>query len=567
MATMSNISNMQSPYGLADLQTRGGCFQCYESRIPSHRRTPGQLVDSSRNTYGVTALCVSYDKPRLWSVNLDHHHYRRGTSWKTQSGYRKINGLRGLRSSPSSGRVWPHKALNGEKTSRLTAEGTVKEQQEDGKSENNAENGEEGAGTSNGLSALDAYFNKLKGSAGDPANAAATPSVSVLFPLQTQKQYNAVTSNSGYNSSSAATDGAREELEGLKSLDAYFEKLNPKKKPEPERVQEEVKLVEKTPAELTDEELFMKSLIEAKEDYERYRSSRKDQGSSTESPGDLKFQVTTNSEMNFPDWELEEEQTGNSNLINVLVAINIGVYLFGLASPHEAMGITDSSLPIVYGAKVNELIMAGQWWRFITPMFLHASLLHIGLGSWALLSFGPAVESAYGTLGFSMIYFLGGLFGDLTSFFHTTEWTVGGTGPIYALVGTWVVYLLKNRAIIGKDIADDMIRKVVILSAVNVALCNSLPIDDWTHLGALLIGTVFGILAGPTMQLNVALKESSPDKEDEEAKAYLWFNDGASPVRLSLVFALCIGIFFILYQLSISGSNDFNLLEDMDDFS
>lgn len=52
-------------------------------------------------------------------------------------------------------------------------------------------------------------------------------------------------------------------------------------------------------------------------------------------------------------------------------------------------------------------------------------------------------------------------------------------GPIYALVGTWVVYLLKNREIIGKDIADDMIRKVVILSAVNVALCNSLPIDDW----------------------------------------------------------------------------------------
>lgn len=57
----------------------------------------------------------------------------------------------------------------------------------------------------------------------------------------------------------------------------------------------------------------------------------------------------------------------------------------------------------------------------------HASLLHVGLGSWALLSFGPAVESAYGTLGFSMIYFLGGLLGNLTSFFHTTEWTVGGT--------------------------------------------------------------------------------------------------------------------------------------------
>lgn len=69
------------------------------------------------------------------------------------------------------------------------------------------------------------------------------------------------------------------------------------------------------------------------------------------------------------------------------------------------------------------------------------------------------------------------------------------------------------------------------------------------------------------MQLNVTVKDASQDKDNDEGEAYLWFNDGASPVRLALVFSLCLGIFFILYQLSISGSNDLYLLQDMDEFS
>jgi membrane associated rhomboid family serine protease len=87
----------------------------------------------------------------------------------------------------------------------------------------------------------------------------------------------------------------------------------------------------------------------------------------------------------------------------------------------------DASLPYLYGAKVNELIVDGEWWRLVTPMFLHSSLVHIGLSTWALLSFGPGVESAYGSVGFGMIYLIGGLFGNLMSFFHTPQGTVGGT--------------------------------------------------------------------------------------------------------------------------------------------
>ncbi|BFI25804.1 hypothetical protein MPTK2_1g24540 [Marchantia polymorpha subsp. ruderalis] len=426
---------------------------------------------------------------------------------------------------------------------------------------------EQGLAIKNGLSALDAYFNKLKGSStggielsNSPVSTSSSVSaVSVLAPPEVAQRV----------SDGGATSNGKD-AQGLKALDAYFEKLNPKK-PDPviDEVKTELEKPEK-PEDLTEEELFLKTLLEAKEEYDKYKASAR--SSDVKFKGDLKVEATTRvdedgNELDLSDWELDEEQVTSSDLINVLVAINIAVYLFGLASPHEAFGITDSSLPFVYGAKVNDLIVAGQWWRLITPMFLHASLLHVGLGSWALLSFGPAVESAYGTLGFAMIYFLGGIFGDLMSFYHTTEWTVGGTGPIYALVGTWLVYLLKNRETIGKEIADDMIRKVIILSALNVALWNSLPVDDWTHLGAILVGILFGLLASPTMQLNLSLKELDPDSKEEMGEAFLWFNDGLSPARLTLVFVMFLGIFYCLYQVGITGSPDFYLLQDRDIFS
>jgi hypothetical protein len=52
-------------------------------------------------------------------------------------------------------------------------------------------------------------------------------------------------------------------------------------------------------------------------------------------------------------------------------------------------------------------------------------------------------------------------------------------GPIYGLVGAWLIFLIKNRDIIGKEKADNMTRQAIFLSALNVALGNPLPIDDW----------------------------------------------------------------------------------------
>lgn len=55
---------------------------------------------------------------------------------------------------------------------------------------------------------------------------------------------------------------------------------------------------------------------------------------------------------------------------SILASINIGVFLFEIASPIRNSDFEKLSLPLVYGAKINQLILSGEWWRLVTPMFL-----------------------------------------------------------------------------------------------------------------------------------------------------------------------------------------------------
>lgn len=55
---------------------------------------------------------------------------------------------------------------------------------------------------------------------------------------------------------------------------------------------------------------------------------------------------------------------------NTLAATSVAVYLFELASPQLVTGNFATSLPNLFGAKVNELIAQGEWWRLFTPSLL-----------------------------------------------------------------------------------------------------------------------------------------------------------------------------------------------------
>uniref|UniRef100_A0A1J3II79 Rhomboid protease GluP n=2 Tax=Noccaea caerulescens TaxID=107243 RepID=A0A1J3II79_NOCCA len=254
----------------------------------------------------------------------------------------------------------------------------------------------------------------------------------------------------------------------------------------------------------------------------------------------------------------QSEDTLSFYAVSILASINVGVCLFEAASPvrNNDMGLL--SLPLLYGAKINDLIVAGEWWRLVTPMFLHSGIPHVALSSWALLTFGPKVCRDYGLFTFCLIYILGGVSGNFMSFLHTPDPTVGGTGPAFAFIGAWLVDQSQNKEMIKRDEYDDLFQKAIIMSGLGLILSHFGPIDDWTNIGALVTGIVYGFFTCPVFQLGRGSERQEgivtvgPEKPNS-----------ADPCKSFLVFLVFVALLVTSVILLGDGPLDFPTYDDV----
>ncbi|HET9319780.1 MAG TPA: rhomboid family intramembrane serine protease [Bryobacteraceae bacterium] len=90
------------------------------------------------------------------------------------------------------------------------------------------------------------------------------------------------------------------------------------------------------------------------------------------------------------------------------------------------------------------------WWTAITSMFLHGGWLHIIGNMWFLWIFGDNVEDRFGSLGFTALYFLGGIAAAGLEVFtdpHSTVPSLGASGAIAAVLGAYLVLYPDARVI------------------------------------------------------------------------------------------------------------------------
>ena len=52
-------------------------------------------------------------------------------------------------------------------------------------------------------------------------------------------------------------------------------------------------------------------------------------------------------------------------------------------------------------------------------------------------------------------------------------------GPIFAIIGAWLVYQMQNKDAITKDVLDSMFQKAIITTGLSFILSHFGPIDDW----------------------------------------------------------------------------------------
>lgn len=152
------------------------------------------------------------------------------------------------------------------------------------------------------------------------------------------------------------------------------------------------------------------------------------------------------------------------------------------------------------GMKINPLILGGQLWRFITPIFLHGSLLHIGFNMYALYVLGPELERHFGHIPFVFLYLVSGFAGIVLSFLLTANASLGASTAIFGLMGAQGVFVYRNRKLFGRR-AQTMLRSIMQIAAINLLIGLTPGIDNWGHLGGLAGGVLFAWIAAPIYTL------------------------------------------------------------------
>ncbi|MDT0436897.1 MULTISPECIES: rhomboid family intramembrane serine protease [Streptomyces] len=171
----------------------------------------------------------------------------------------------------------------------------------------------------------------------------------------------------------------------------------------------------------------------------------------------------------------------------VLIGLNLALFLV-----QQAVGdrFTDR-LDLIGQAYVPLLgsvegVAEGQWYRLLTAMFLHGSIIHILFNMLSLWWIGGPLEAALGRARYLALYFVSGLAGSALSYLLAApnQPSLGASGAIFGLFGA--------TAILMRRLNYDL-RPVIALLVINLIFTFGWSGIAWeAHIGGLVAGVVTG---------------------------------------------------------------------------
>ena len=152
----------------------------------------------------------------------------------------------------------------------------------------------------------------------------------------------------------------------------------------------------------------------------------------------------------------------------------------------------DGPLLYRFGSGYSPATLAGEWWRIVTPIFLHGGILHFFFNSYVLVQLGPLVEEEFGTERFWVVYLASGIAGSALSQFMRPVNTVGASGAIFGLIGLLLVYGWLRGGARGAALRAGMTRYLVYVLI--FSLIAGRGIDHVNHVGGLVFGALLALV-------------------------------------------------------------------------
>ena len=168
-------------------------------------------------------------------------------------------------------------------------------------------------------------------------------------------------------------------------------------------------------------------------------------------------------------------------LITLILIIHLLVYLA------TTLPLLPSREIFTLLAGVNLYILEGEFWRILTPIFVHSGFAHLLFNSFSLVLFGPALERILGKAKFLLVYLLTGIAANVATLLlePTTYTHVGSSGAIFGLFGFYLAISMFRKDLLSKENSQIIITIAVIGVIMTFFQAN---INITAH--------IFGLIAG-----------------------------------------------------------------------
>lgn len=172
-------------------------------------------------------------------------------------------------------------------------------------------------------------------------------------------------------------------------------------------------------------------------------------------------------------------------VVSIIVGVHVLLYLL------SAFPVFPNRLLFEKLAGVNLSIAEGEYWRLVTPIFLHSGFPHMLLNSFSLVLFGPALERIIGKTKFVILYFSAGIAANIATFFFKplTFIHVGSSGAIFGIFGFYIALILFKRHLLS----EQNTQIILTISAIGLIMTFIQPnINVTAHIFGLIAGIVIG---------------------------------------------------------------------------
>ena len=155
---------------------------------------------------------------------------------------------------------------------------------------------------------------------------------------------------------------------------------------------------------------------------------------------------------------------------------------------------------IILGAKWNEGITNGEYWRFFTCALLHGSFMHLFLNLAGFYIFGKELESIYGPFRYLLICLLTSWGATLASYTFSPGIAIGASGIVFGIIGSLIAFYFKQKNKVTG--AKYKFKSMYTLVIINLLFGLFIPrIDNSAHIGGILTGLLSGWLLSPKYKI------------------------------------------------------------------